>query len=150
MLRKLLFPFTLLYGFVISVRNYLFDINILKSTEFDIPIISVGNITIGGTGKTPHVEYLISLLKSEFKLAVLSRGYKRKTKGFFLANSNSNADEIGDEPVQIKNKFDRIIVAVDEKRVNGINKLSEKEIDAIILDDAYQHRYVTPGLSILL
>jgi len=150
MLRKLLFPFSILYGFIVSVRNYLFDINILKSKEFDIPIISVGNITVGGTGKTPHVEYLISILKSEFKLAILSRGYKRKTKGFYIANSASKANEIGDEPAQINNKFEEVVVAVDEKRVNGISKLSEKNIDVIILDDAYQHRYVKPGLSILL
>ena len=150
MLRKLLFPFSIIYGFIVSVRNYLFDINILKSKEFNIPVISVGNITVGGTGKTPHVEYIISILKSEFKLAVLSRGYKRRTKGFILANSSSSSKEIGDEPAQINNKFSEIVVAVDEKRVNGINNLLEENIDAIILDDAYQHRYVKPGFSILL
>ncbi|MBN1252067.1 MAG: tetraacyldisaccharide 4'-kinase, partial [Bacteroidales bacterium] len=150
MLRKLLFPLSIIYGIIISFRNFLFDINFLKSKEFNIPVISVGNITAGGTGKTPHVEYLISILSSKYKIAILSRGYKRKTKGFVLADTSPNSEKIGDEPAQIKNKFPDTIVAVDEKRVNGIKNLLINNLDAIILDDAYQHRYVKPGLSILL
>ena len=130
----------------------MFDLRIKKSTEFDIPVISVGNITVGGTGKTPVTEYLVNLLKSKFDLAVLSRGYKRKTKGFILADENSTVQTIGDEPLQIKLKFPEITVAVCENRVKGIQNLinSDKTIDLVILDDAYQHRYVKPGLSILL
>jgi tetraacyldisaccharide 4'-kinase len=117
-----------------------------------LPVISVGNITVGGTGKTPHVEYLVKILQNEFKIATLSRGYKRKTSGFFLASANSAADEIGDEPRQLKQKFDNISVAVDANRVRGINKLLklEKNLDLVLLDDAFQHRYVKPGISILL
>ena len=148
----LFYPLSLIYGIVVWIRNVMFDINILKSKEFTIPVISVGNITVGGTGKTPHVEYLIRLLKDEFKIATLSRGYKRKSFGFVLANESSTVIEIGDEPRQIKQKFPEIVVAVDSNRVKGINKLlqSEKNLNAIILDDAFQHRYVSPGLSILL
>ena len=148
----LFYPLSLIYGIVVWIRNVMFDINILKSKEFTIPVISVGNITVGGTGKTPHVEYLIRLLKDEFKIATLSRGYKRKSFGFVLANESSTVIEIGDEPRQIKQKFPEIAVAVDSNRVKGINKLlqSEKNLNAIILDDAFQHRYVSPGLSILL
>ena len=148
----MLYPFSIIYGIAVGLRNRLFDYNILKSAEFDIPVISVGNITVGGTGKTPHVEYLISILKEHFKIATLSRGYKRKTHDFRIASLSSTADEIGDEPRQIKHKFPEIEVAVDKKRVPGINKLlqSFKDLNAVILDDAYQHRYVKPGLSILL
>ncbi len=150
MLRILLYPFSLLYGMVTGVRNILFDYEILKSTKFKIPIISVGNITIGGTGKTPHVEYLIKLLRKEQNMAVLSRGYKRKTKGFVIADNKSSSSDIGDEPKQIKRKFPEITVAVDANRVNGVHKLIEKGIKTVILDDAFQHRYIKPGLSILL
>lgn len=150
MLRILLLPFSFLYGLVTSIRNTLFNYGILKSTQFNIPIISVGNITVGGTGKTPHVEYLIKLLQEEANLAVLSRGYKRKTKGFVIANNKSSSEDIGDEPKQIKRKFPNITVAVDANRVNGVNKLIETGIKTIILDDAFQHRYIKPGLSILL
>jgi tetraacyldisaccharide 4'-kinase len=148
----LLLPFSWIYGLVIFIRNKCFDLGILKAEEFNIPIISVGNITVGGTGKTPHIEYLVRLLKDDFKLGVLSRGYKRNTKGFILADENSNADMIGDEPFQIKRKFPGIEVAVDTDRCNGIKKILEtcKDIRVILLDDAYQHRYVKPGLSILL
>ena len=136
------------------IRNRLFDYQIFfKSKEFHIPIISVGNITVGGTGKTPHIEYLINILKNEYKIATLSRGYKRKTTGFILANSKSTVYDIGDEPKQIKHKFPKIDVAVDAKRVRGINNLLEignNELNTILLDDAFQHRYVKPGLSILL
>ena len=125
---------------------------ILKSVEFEFPVISVGNITVGGTGKTPHVEYLIDLLSEKFHIAFLSRGYRRKTKGFVQAGKNSGPDEIGDEPFQVHRKFQDITVAVDEKRVHGIEQLKKKnkKLQCIILDDAYQHRHVKPGLNILL
>ncbi len=147
-----LYPISLFYAFGVKFRNMLFDYKILKSKEFDLPIICVGNITVGGTGKTPHVEYLIEILKEKYKIAVLSRGYKRKTKGFFLANAASTFEEIGDEPAQIKRKFADIEVAVDEKRVHGVRNLLEKfeNIDVILLDDAFQHRYIYPGLSLVL
>lgn len=147
-----LFPLSFLYGMVVWVRNILFDLNILPSKEYDIPIISVGNLTVGGTGKTPHVEYLVQLLSKKFVVATLSRGYKRKTKGFFLAHENSTAAQIGDEPLQIKRKFKNVAVAVDAKRTRGIEKLQKliPDLQVIILDDAYQHRYVKPGISILL
>lgn len=149
----LLYPLSLLYGFIVSFRNLLFDINILKTHEFAIPIISIGNITVGGTGKTPHVEYIAGLLKYDFRIATLSRGYKRKTKGFREVSLNSTTKEAGDEPLQIKNNHPEISVIVDESRVHGINKLisdKEKKIQVVVLDDAFQHRYVKPGISILL
>ncbi len=140
------------YGLAIFLRNELFDFGILRSQEFDIPIIGVGNITVGGTGKTPCVEYLIRLLKDDCKVAVLSRGYKRKTKGYVLANDNTPANDIGDEAFQIKQKFPEVIVAVDEKRADGIKHLLQlnPKPDVVILDDSYQHRYVKPGINILL
>ena len=151
MFKWLLFPLTLIYGFFVSIRNILFDYNLLRSREFDMPVISVGNITVGGTGKTPHIEYLVSLLKTQFNVATLSRGYKRKTKGFIIASDNSSAKEIGDEPKQIKTKFPDITVAVDADRVHGIKKIIKKTNSTVILlDDAFQHRFVKPGLSILL
>ena len=148
----ILYPFSLIYALIISIRNFMFDHDILKSKEFDFPIICVGNISVGGTGKTPHTEYIVSLLKNKYKTAVLSRGYKRKTKGFVLADSSSKSTEIGDEPKQIKQKFKNITVAVSEKRVLGIQKLidSKDKPEVIILDDAFQHRYVQAGLSVLL
>ncbi|MGC9374625.1 MAG: tetraacyldisaccharide 4'-kinase [Bacteroidales bacterium] len=151
-LSPILFPLSLLYGLIIYIRNRFYDYGIFKSTSFNIPIISIGNITVGGTGKTPHVEYLADLLKSEFKVATLSRGYKRKTKGFILADSQSTAKDIGDEPRQMKQKFSDIEVAVDSKRVRGIRKLmdTKKDLDVILLDDAFQHRQVQTNLSILL
>jgi tetraacyldisaccharide 4'-kinase len=153
-IRLLLFPLSLLYGFGVSVRYALFSTNILREKEFNIPIISVGNITVGGTGKTPHIEYLVSILKNDFGVATLSRGYKRKSKGFKIAGENPNVSEIGDEPKQIKQKFTDITVSVCAKRVEGINRLLENDKDnklhVILLDDAFQHRYVKPGLSILL
>ncbi|MEZ5083751.1 MAG: tetraacyldisaccharide 4'-kinase [Bacteroidales bacterium] len=150
-LRFILLPFSFLYGCLSWVRNKFFDWGILPSKAFNLPIISVGNLSVGGTGKTPHVEYLIRLLKKENKLAVLSRGYKRKSKGFVMADENCGISELGDEAFQLT-KFDDILVAVDEKRVHGIKMLTQrnKNLDAIILDDAFQHRYVKPGLSILL
>ncbi len=147
-----LYPISLIYGFITIIRNALFDLKILQSKTFEIPIICVGNITVGGTGKTPHTEFLVDFLQEEFKIAVLSRGYKRKTSGFKLANENSKVNEIGDEPKQILNKFPKIKVAVDKNRVRGIKELlkSDKELQLILLDDGFQHRYVKAGLNILL
>jgi tetraacyldisaccharide 4'-kinase len=151
-IRPLLYPLWLIYGTIVFVRNKLYDFKVLQSSEFHLPIISVGNLTVGGTGKTPHTEYLIRLLKKDYKIAFLSRGYKRKTKDFILATDLSTADSIGDEPMQIKRKFSDILVAVDRKRVNGIKKILENvpDIDIVLLDDAYQHRSVDPGINILL
>ena len=148
-----LLPLSWLYGFGVQFRNMLFEIGILRSESFDVPVISVGNITVGGTGKTPHVEYLIELLKDKAKVAVLSRGYKRRTRGFVIADDNATAKTIGDEPLQMKRKYgDDITVAVDRKRCHGIRQLTSDEdgIDVILLDDAFQHRYVQPGVNILL
>lgn len=153
MLKILLYPLSLIYGLVVWTRNMLFDIHVFKQHEFNVPIISVGNLTVGGTGKTPHAEYLISILKTKNNVAYLSRGYKRKTKGFVMANMNSTIADIGDEPVQIKQKFPEIPVAVCEKRELGIHKLltnKSLDIDAIILDDAFQHRSVKANINILL
>ncbi|MBN2484621.1 MAG: tetraacyldisaccharide 4'-kinase [Bacteroidales bacterium] len=150
--RLFLVPFSLLYGIAVAVRNRLFDHGILKSKKFDVPIISVGNITVGGTGKTPHIEYLAQLLQKKFRVGVVSRGYKRKTKGFVLAGKKSTPSDIGDEPFQVYKKFDKIALAVSENRVEGISKLlkKKKKTRAVLLDDAFQHRYVLPGLSIVL
>lgn len=153
MLKILLYPVAWIYGLVVYVRNSLYDYKIFHSTEFEIPVISIGNITVGGTGKTPHTEYLVELLKKHVNVATLSRGYKRKTKGFRLVNGSSQAWEVGDEPLQIKRKFPEVTVAVDEKRVRGINELLKDEDqspDAVLLDDAFQHRKVSPGINILL
>ena len=151
-LRKILFPFAILYGFITSIRNFLFDIGILKSTSFDIPVIAVGNLSVGGTGKTPQIEYLIRLLSDNYKVATLSRGYKRKSEGFILADSTSNAEILGDEPFQFYQKFPKIQVAVDANRTNGITQLLSHTIkpEIILLDDAYQHRKVKAGFYILL
>lgn len=151
-LRLLLLPFACLYGLIMVIRGKLFDWKILPSESFSVPVISVGNLSHGGTGKTPMVEYIIRLLQSEFQLATLSRGYKRNTRGFVLATENSTFEEIGDEPLQYKTKFTNIQVAVNEKRRQGIRQLlkSFPDLGLILLDDAYQHRYVKPGLSILL
>lgn len=141
-----------LFGLVAWLRNKGFDYQLLSSKTFDIPIICLGNITVGGTGKTPHTEYLIELLNNKKHVAVLSRGYKRKTSGFVLATKTATAQTIGDEPFQIYQKFANITVAVDEKRVHGINQLLQQadKPDVILLDDAFQHRYVTPSFSIVL
>ncbi|MDJ0645485.1 MAG: tetraacyldisaccharide 4'-kinase [Flavobacteriaceae bacterium] len=152
LLRKILYPFSLLYGEVTAARNKLYDKGVLKSTRFDIPVIVVGNLSVGGTGKSPQIEYLIRLLKDTHKVAVLSRGYKRTSKGFIAADENASAESIGDEPMQFYTKFrDQVIVAVDADRVNGITQLQERfNPDIILLDDAYQHRKVEPGFTILL
>lgn len=149
-----LLPFSWLYGVGASARNMCFDMGILKSQSYDIPIINVGNITMCGTGKTPHVEFLTALLHNKYKVAVLSRGYKRKSQGYILANSDTPMQQIGDEPWQIKQKFPDIYVAVDGNRRRGISRLmNDKEtsdVQVILLDDAYQHRYVKPTGNILL
>ena len=149
-----LLPFSWIYGSIVRFRNWLFDIGLKKSKSFSIPIISVGNITVGGSGKTPHVEYLIRLLHDKAKIAVLSRGYKRKSHGYILANESTTMPEIGDEPFQMHEKFSDIYVAVDAKRARGIENLQNdeatKDVDVVLLDDAFQHRYVKPGINILL
>mgnify|MGYP003583851050 CR=1 FL=1 len=151
-LRKLLFPFAILYGFITSIRNFLFDKGVLKSTSFDLPVIAVGNLSVGGTGKTPQIEYLIRLLSDKYKVATLSRGYKRKSEGFVLADENSNAEILGDEPFQFYQKFPNVMVAVDANRTNGIQQLlsQNEKPEIILLDDAYQHRKVKAGFYILL
>ena len=151
-LRILLFPFAILYGLITSTRNFLFDKAILKLTSFDVPVIAVGNLSVGGTGKTPQIEYLIRLLSDNYKVAALSRGYKRKSEGFVLADETSNAEIIGDEPFQYYQKFPKIQVAVDANRTNGIQQLLAQKYppEIILLDDAFQHRKVKAGLYILL
>lgn len=141
------------YYLITAVRNFLYDNKVLKSHEFSSPVISVGNITVGGTGKTPHTEYIVNLLKDKFNVTILSRGYKRKTKGYIQANKNSTVAEIGDEPKQMTQKFlGKAFVAVCEDRIKGINKILNKNIDnqLIVLDDAFQHRSVVPLVNILL
>ncbi|HSD08240.1 tetraacyldisaccharide 4'-kinase [Flavobacterium sp.] len=152
LLRKILFPFAILYGFITSIRNFLFDKGILKSYSFDLPIIAVGNLSVGGTGKTPQIEYLIRLLSDKYKVATLSRGYKRQSEGFILANENSDALELGDEPFQFYQKFKNILVAVDANRKNGIEQLlsNSNKPEVILLDDAFQHRKVKAGFYIML
>ncbi|WP_164110018.1 MULTISPECIES: tetraacyldisaccharide 4'-kinase [Sphingobacterium] len=148
-LRWLLLPITLIYSLIVWIRNLLYDRGVLKSTTFSIPTIVIGNLAIGGTGKSPMTEYIVRLLKENYKIATLSRGYGRKTKGYRLVNKDSFATEVGDEPLQFKNKFPDITVAVSEDRCFGIEQLQYKN-DLIILDDAYQHRKLKAGFSILL
>ena len=152
LLRKILFPFAILYGFITGIRNFFFDKGILKSFSFDVPIIAVGNLSVGGTGKTPQIEYLIRLLSPKYKVATLSRGYKRQSNGFVLADSTSNAAILGDEPFQFYSKFKNIQVAVDADRKNGIEELlsQSNKPELILLDDAFQHRKVKAGFYILL
>ena len=149
-----LIPFSWLYGLGVRLRNFLFECNVLKSESYDIPIISVGNITVGGTGKTPMTEYLIRLLSRGNQVSVISRGYKRKTKGYIYATDSKSMSEIGDEPYQMKHKYPEIHVAVDGNRRRGIKNLCGQDIepatDVIIMDDGFQHRYVQPGVNILL
>lgn len=148
----LLYPLSLIYGAITSFRNFLYNTTIIESVQFDIPVICIGNLTVGGTGKTPHTEYIAGLLSDQFKVATLSRGYKRKSKGFRIADTNSGVQDIGDEPLQIHRKLPHILVTVDRNRVNGVNRIltEHPETDVIILDDGFQHRKITPGFSILL
>jgi len=148
----LLLPLSILYGTIIYLRNKFYDWGIFSSRSFNIPILAVGNITVGGTGKTPHVEYLAELLRDEFNPATLSRGYKRKSKGFRLVETSDSPRQVGDEPSQIKRKYPELTVAVDANRVRGIENIRQQkpEVDLILLDDAFQHRKVQANLSILL
>ena len=153
-MKKWLYPLAWIYSLILTFRNKLFDWGVLSSESFPVPVISIGNITVGGTGKTPHTEYLIELLSKKYRVAVLSRGYKRKTQGFVLADENSNSLQIGDEPLQMYRKFPSVLIAVDANRRRGIRNLlhlpGNQKPDVILLDDAFQHRYVKPSLSILL
>ncbi len=149
----LLLPFSIIYGMAVHLRNKLFDWDVLESKSYDLPVICIGNLAVGGTGKTPFAEHVVGLLKDKYRVAVLSRGYGRKTKGFVMAADTSTANDIGDEPKQMKDKFgDSIIVAVDANRRRGIETLlaSDDPPEAIVLDDAYQHRYIKPSLTVLL
>ncbi|MDO9376358.1 MAG: tetraacyldisaccharide 4'-kinase [Bacteroidota bacterium] len=150
--RYLFFPISIIYGLVVWIRNWLFDKNVLKSSRFNFPVICIGNLAVGGTGKTPMVEYLARLLKDQYQVATLSRGYKRKTVGFGIANENTTALEIGDEPMQFHQKFPTVTVAVGEERLVAIPQLLHDRPDTqlIILDDAFQHRTVRAGLNIIL
>ena len=153
-INRWLLPLSWLYGLGVSIRNQMFDYGLLKSQSFSLPVLCVGNLTVGGTGKTPHTEYLVRLLSKEYQVAVLSRGYKRKSKGFVLATADTPMTDIGDEPYQMKQKFPQIHMAVDRNRCHGIQQLREDHVkpstEVIILDDAFQHRYVQAGLNILL
>ncbi|MEE9408013.1 MAG: tetraacyldisaccharide 4'-kinase [Polaribacter sp.] len=150
-IRFLLFPFAIIYDLITSIRNSFFNVGIFKQTSFKLPIVVVGNLSVGGTGKTPQIEYLIRLLKDIYKISVLSRGYKRKTDGFVLLNSSHSAENVGDEPLQYYKKFKNINVAVDANRVAGIqNLLIHKSPEVILLDDAFQHRKVKGSFYILL
>lgn len=150
--RYLLIPFSLIYGAIIWIRNWMYDKKMLESASLNFPVICVGNLAVGGTGKTPMVEYLIRLLKKDFKVATLSRGYKRKTKGFGIAEEDTTALEIGDEPMQFYKKFPEVTVAVGEERLVAIPQILQERpgTELIILDDAFQHRSVQAGLNILL
>lgn len=148
----LLAPFSLLYGIGVSVRNFLYSQGLLKGVEFNLPVISVGNLSVGGAGKTPHIEYLIRLLKDYLNVATLSRGYKRKTKGFLRVERNNTAEQVGDEPLQFKRKYPDITVTVAESRTFAIPQIVQEQPDmqVVLLDDAFQHRSVKPGLNVLL
>lgn len=150
--RLLLLPFSWLYWLAVKIRNFLFDINVLRSFEFDLPTICVGNITVGGTGKTPHTDYLVNLLKNNYNTALLSRGYGRKTRGFRIVEKSSLAVEVGDEPLQLKLKHPEVACAVHEDRLNGVVELmaSFPETEVVVLDDAFQHRWIKAGLNILM
>ena len=151
-IRILLIPFSLIYALIVTVRNWFFDKKIFPSTSFNLPVICVGNLAVGGTGKSPMVELLIRSLKDRYPIAVLSRGYKRKTRGYALANASTTALDIGDEPMQFHTKFPEVAVAVGEERIVAIPQLlhDRPETRVILLDDAYQHRAVRAGLNILL
>lgn len=150
--RYILFPIAFIYGGITSFRNFLYNKRIFKSSEFDLPIICIGNLSMGGTGKTPHTEYLANLLNQKMELAILSRGYGRRTTDYIEANEASTAIQIGDEPAQYNRKFPNVKVIVEKKRVKGVLNLlyDHPTIDAILLDDAYQHRSIKAGLNILI
>ena len=151
-LRFILFPFAIIYWIVTSIRNLLFDKKVFKSNQFDLPIINIGNLSMGGAGKTPHCEYVINLFKENSKIAVLSRGYGRKTGSYIEVESTHNYRDVGDEPLQVKNKFPEITVAVEGNRVKGVLNLmyDHPSTEIILLDDAFQHRSIEPGINILL
>lgn len=150
--RILLYPVAFIYGGVVWLRNRLYDTGFYSSVEFNVPVITVGNLSVGGTGKTPHIEYLIKLLQYQFRVATMSRGYKRRTQGFLMADAETNALRIGDEPMQYHLKFPDIVVSVAEERMTGIPKLLQKrpDVEAVLLDDAFQHRSVKAGVNILI
>ncbi len=150
--RYLLYPFGLIYGLILAARNKIFDLGLIRPIEFDIPVIGIGNLEVGGSGKTPHIVYLIDLLKDEYNVAVLSRGYGRKTKGFVDVTTSSVSQDVGDESLMIKKKFPDIAVTVCENRPLGIAQMLQHypATDVVLLDDAFQHRYIKPGFSILL
>ncbi|HUC80231.1 MAG TPA: tetraacyldisaccharide 4'-kinase [Flavisolibacter sp.] len=150
--RILLLPFALLFGLIVIIRNWLYEKGVLKSAAFGLPLIGVGNLSVGGTGKSPMVEFLVMHLKGRYKVATLSRGYKRKTKGYALANENTTAIDIGDEPLQFYKKFPDVPVAIGEERIVAIPQLlhDRPETQVIILDDVFQHRAINPGFNILL
>lgn len=145
-------PFSLLYGVGVGLRNYFYKTGLLKSISFNLPVISVGNLSVGGAGKTPHIEYLIRLLKDYLNVATISRGYKRKTKGFMFVQPNMNAESVGDEPLQFKRKFQDIVVTVSESRTFAVPEIvgEHPNTQVVLLDDAFQHRSIKPGLNILL
>ena len=150
--RILLYPFALIYGALVWLRNRLYDTGFFSSVEFSVPVITVGNLSVGGTGKTPHVEYLIRLLQYRYNIATMSRGYKRRTQGFLIADENSNALRIGDEPMQYHMKFPELVVSVAEERMTGIPSLLQRrpDVDVVLLDDAFQHRSVKAGINMLI
>lgn len=150
--KLLLAPFSLLYGIIVAIRNYFYKIGLLKSIEFNVPVISVGNLSVGGAGKTPHIEYLIRSLHEYIDIATLSRGYKRKTQGYREVQLYSTAEEVGDEPLQFKRKFPEVKVVVSESRTYAIPQIMQGSPNSqlVLLDDAFQHRAVAPGLNILL
>lgn len=152
MAKILLAPFSLLYGIGVSIRDLLYRKGLLKGISFDIPVISVGNLSVGGAGKTPHIEYLVRLLRDYIDVATLSRGYKRKTKGFLVVQSHNTAEMVGDEPLQFKRKFPKLLITVAENRTFAIPEILKisPNIQTILLDDAFQHRSIQPGLNILL
>jgi len=150
--RLFLYPFALIYGALVWLRNRLYDAKFFTSISFSVPVITVGNLSTGGTGKTPHVEYLVRLLQYRYRVATMSRGYKRHTQGFLVADESSNALRIGDEPMQYHMKYPELVVSVAEERMIGIPALLQRrpDVDVILLDDAYQHRSVKAGLTILI
>lgn len=151
-IRILLFPFSLIYGLVVLTRNFLYDKGWLSGTSFNLPVICIGNLSVGGTGKTPMVIYLASVLRERFPVAILSRGYKRKTRGYVLAGEKTTALDIGDEPMLFTKKFPGMAVAVGEERVEALPLLLQDRPDTrvVLLDDAFQHRKIVPGMNILL